>query len=139
MNFNDKDLELIRIALTFLTWTSVIVGWVVTDYLTKRRDVESQKRKIRTDYLVNVFRFLATSISNRNPSEEDWRKFEDIIADIQLFGTPEQIRLLKAVTNQIAEKKEFDLDPILNDLRDHLRSDLDLESIDGNVRWIRYQ
>ena len=139
MNFNDKDLELTRIALTFLTWTSVIVGWVVTDYLTKRRDVESQKRKIRTDYLVNVFRFLATSISNRNPSEEDWRKFEDIIADIQLFGTPEQIRLLKAVTNQIAEKKEFDLDPILNDLRDHLRSDLDLESIDGNIRWIRYQ
>jgi hypothetical protein len=139
MNFNNKDLELIRIALTFLTWISVIFGWVVTDYLTKRRDVESQKRKIRTDYLVNVFRFLATSISNRNPSEEDWRKFEDIIADIQLFGTPEQIRLLKAVTNQIAEKKEFDLDPILNDLRDHLRSDLDLESIDGNIRWIRYQ
>jgi hypothetical protein len=139
MDFSDKCLELIKIALTFLAWISVVVGWVVTDHLTKRRDVESQKRKIRTDYLVNVFRFLATSISNRNPSEEDWRKFEDIIADIQLFGTPEQIRLLKAVTNQIAEKKEFDLDPILNDLRDHLRSDLDLESIDGNIRWIRYQ
>jgi hypothetical protein len=139
MNFSDKGLELIKIALTFLAWISVVIGWVVTDYLTKRRDVESQKRKIRTDYLVNVFRFLATSISNRNPSEEDWRKFEDIIADIQLFGTPEQIRLLKAVTNQIAEKKEFDLDPILNNLRDHLRSDLDLESIDGNIRWIRYQ
>jgi hypothetical protein len=139
MDFSDKGLELIKIALTFLAWISVVIGWVVTDYLTKRRDVESQKRKIRTDYLVNVFRFLATSISNRNPSEEDWRKFEDIIADIQLFGTPEQIRLLKAVTNQIAEKKEFDLDPILNNLRDHLRSDLDLESIDGNIRWIRYQ
>jgi hypothetical protein len=139
MDFSDKSLELIKIALTFLAWISVVIGWVVTDHLTKRRDVESQKRKIRTDYLVNVFRFLATSISNRNPSEEEWRKFEDIIADIQLFGTPEQIRLLKAVTNQIAEKKEFDLDPILNDLRDHLRSDLDLESVEGNIRWIRYQ
>jgi hypothetical protein len=136
MNCSSNDLELTKIALTFLV---VLIGWVVTDHLTKRRDVESQKRKIRTDYLVNVFRFLATSISNRNPSEEDWRKFEDIIADIQLFGTPEQIRLLKSVTNQIAEKKEFDLDPILNDLRDHLRSDLDLESVEGNIRWIRYQ
>jgi hypothetical protein len=135
MNCSNNDLELIKIALTFL----VVLGWVVTDHLTKRRDLESQKRKIRTDYLVNVFRFLATSISNRDPLKEDWRKFEDIIADIQLFGTPEQIRLLKAVTNQIAEKKEFDLDPILNDLRDHLRRDLDLESVEGNIRWIRYQ
>ncbi len=139
MNISDKDLDLIKIALTFLAWMSVVIGWIVTDYLTKRRDVENQKRKIRTDYLVNVFRFLATSVSNRNLSKEDWRKFEDIIADIQLFGTPEQIGLLKEVTNQIAEKKEFDLDPILNDLRDHLRRDLNLESIDGNIRWIRYQ
>jgi hypothetical protein len=139
MNFKDQDLELIRIVTTSLTWASVIIGWVVTDSLTKRRDVKNQKLKIRTEYLVNVFRFLATNVSQRDLSEEDWRRFEDIIADIQLFGTPEQIRLLKAVTNQIAEKKEFDLDPILNDLRDHLRSDLDLESIDGNVRWIRYQ
>jgi hypothetical protein len=48
MNFKDQDLELIRIVTTFLTWASVIIGWVVTDNLTKRRDVESQKLKIRT-------------------------------------------------------------------------------------------
>jgi hypothetical protein len=75
MILNDKELELIKIALTFLAWISVVIGWVVTDYLTKRRDVESQKRKIRTEYLVNAFRFLATSVSNRNLSEleEDWK------------------------------------------------------------------
>jgi hypothetical protein len=43
------------------------------------------------------------------------------------------------MTDEIVNNKTFDLDPILNDLRDHLRSDLGLESIDGNIRWIRYK
>ncbi len=139
MDFSDKGLELIKIALTFLAWISVVIGWLATHHLTQLRDVENQKRKIRTDYLVNVFRFLATSVSNRNLLDEDLRKFEDVVADIQLFGTPEQVRLLKVVTNEMREKKEFNLDPLLNDLRDHLRSDLALGSIDGNIHWIRYQ
>ena len=135
MNFNEKELvELIKTALTLIL---VVIGWVITDCLAKRRDIENQKRKIRTDYLVNVFRFLATSVSNRNLSEEDWRKLEDIIADIQLFGTPRQIHLLKTMTRKMVEDDTFDLDPILNDLRDHLRHDLGLESIDGNVHWLR--
>jgi predicted KAP-like P-loop ATPase len=137
MTFNNTHIELIKIVLTFLTWISVIVGWIATDYFAKRRDVENQKRKIRTEYLVNVFRFLATSVSNRNISEDDRRKLEDVVADIQLFGTPRQIHLLKTMTHEMVKDGTFDLDPILNDLRDHLRRDLNLESIEGNVHWLR--
>jgi hypothetical protein len=41
------------------------------------------------------------------------------------------------MTRQMVEDGTVDLDPILNDLRDHLRKDLGLESIDGNVHWLR--
>ena len=139
MDFNNKDLlEIAKIVLPFLTWTSVIFGWIVTHSLTKRREVESQKRKIRTEYLVNVFRFLATSVSNRNFSELEERELENVISDIQLFGTPRQISLAKKMTDEMVNG-EFELDPLLNDLRDDLRRDLGLESIDGNIRWIRRQ
>ncbi len=137
MNFGDKDVEVIKILLPFLTWMSVAIGWVVTHYLTKRRDIENEKRKIRTQYLVNVFRFLATSISNRDISKEDWRKFEDTVSDIQLFGTPSQIILLKEITDQIVLGNPFELDPLLNDIRGHLRKDLGLEVVDGNVLHLR--
>jgi hypothetical protein len=137
MNFDDKDIEIAKILLPFLTWISVVTGWIVTHHLTKRRDIENEKRKIRTQYLVNVFRFLATSISNRDISKEDWRKFEDTVSDIQLFGTPSQIILLKEITDQIVLGNPFELDPILNDIRGHLRKDLGLESADGNVLYLR--
>jgi hypothetical protein len=137
MNFDDKNVEVIKILLPFLTWMSVAIGWVVTHYLTKRRDIENEKRKIRTQYLVDVFRFLATNISNRDISREDWRKFEDTISDIQLFGTPSQILLLKEIIDQIVSGDPFELDPILNDIRGHLRKDLGLEVVDDNVLYLR--
>jgi hypothetical protein len=137
MNFDDKNVEVIKILLPFLTWMSVAIGWVVTHYLTKRRDIENEKRKIRTQYLVDVFRFLATNISNRDISREYWRKFEDTISDIQLFGTPSQILLLKEIIDQIVSGDPFELDPILNDIRGHLRKDLGLEVVDDNVLYLR--
>jgi hypothetical protein len=62
---------------------------------------------------------------------------ESAIADIQLFGTPSQISMVHQFSKEFAENGKASLDPILKDLRNELRNELNLSRIEENVRWFR--
>ena len=86
---------------------------------------------------MNSYRILANDISHRKLNIERGTKLEILIADLQLFGNKEQIELAKKLANVIAKGEDFDLDPLLNNLGNDLRKRLDLDSVEGNVQWIR--
>jgi hypothetical protein len=58
---------------------------------------------------------------------------------MQLFGSTEQAMLAKQLANTVAAGEEFELDPLINNLRTDLRSQLELEAIQGNVTWLRFK
>jgi hypothetical protein len=62
---------------------------------------------------------------------------ESAIADIQLFGTKNDIELVCSFLNEFAEKGHASLDPLLLTLRNSLRSELGYEGVSENVRWFR--
>ena len=47
-------------------------------------------------------------------SNEGWIKLEGVIAEIQLFGSTEQVGLAKELADSIARGGEFEMDALIN-------------------------
>ena len=129
------QLEYTKIIITALV---AVLSWVVGHYLTSEKSRNDKKRDLSIEYLTDAYKFLATEIVLKHISDENWVKLEGVIANIQLFGSPEQIVLAKELANSIAQGGEFRLDALINSLRKDLRKQLGLKMVPGNVIWLRY-
>jgi hypothetical protein len=111
-----------------------VVG--LTHLFSTFRDRENKRREQRLGYLVSVFRAL--SKANHHPRlYEVADEVEQAIVDLQLFGTPEQVRLARKFATDLANAQEADMDALLNELRDSLRKELGRKPITGNVQWLK--
>jgi hypothetical protein len=128
-------LEYIKIVATVFV---AALGWIVAHYFTSQKSRNDKKRDLSIEYLSNAYRFLTTEIVQRDISDESWAKLEKVITDVQLFGSPEQVELIKNLVECIVQGGEFELDELINSLRKDLRKELGLEAVSGNVKWFRY-
>jgi hypothetical protein len=118
----------------------VAIGWFVVSTLNARRDRKNKLREVRIQYLIDAYRNLSDSSQRPlDPSAKYFRQIEAAVSDIQLFGTPSQIEKVKQMVVGYSKTGMGDLDPILNDLRDNLRSELSLKPISDNVTWLRVE
>lgn len=99
--------------------------------MTKRRD-------LTIGHLINAYRVLTNDISHRPNTKERSIKLENILSDIQLFGSIEQIKMARDLADVVASRESFELDPLINSLRDDLRKQLELKQVNGNVKWLRF-
>jgi hypothetical protein len=74
---------------------------------------------------------------NRPLTNDVAPEFEKAVADIQLFGTPKQVELAQAFALGFAENGTHSLDPLLNELRQELRKELNLESVEPKIKYLR--
>ncbi|MDR2549702.1 MAG: hypothetical protein LBD10_05840 [Desulfobulbus sp.] len=121
----------------FVTVALAVTGWIVVHYFTSRREVNNKRREISIKHLVDAYRVLTHDISHRKLSENRMIELENLISDIQLFGSVEQISLVKNLADDVASGGPFELDPLINSLRSDLRSQLKLMKVEDNVRWLR--
>jgi hypothetical protein len=119
-----------------ITTAVAIAGWYVADGLTAARDRSNKQREIRVQYLIEAYRRLALA-SQRPPQSSYFRDMEAAVADIQLFGSPSQVREVTAFLDEFQKNGKASLDPLLLDLRNDLRVELQLSVQDGPVRWFR--
>ena len=119
-----------------VTTVVAIIGWFIAHRLAAARDRESKRRDKRIQYLVEAFRRLAT-VGNRPNLSECAEELESAIADIQLFGTPEQINKVQALTKELGEKNKASLNDLVKDLRQDLRKELRLLEVEGKMWWLR--
>src|SRR5262245_47962855 len=136
--------------ITFVvTSLIVIIGWWVVHRLTVDRDSRNREAQMVTGYLVETYEKIANygNIDPEKLDKADWvafaRMLETAVAKVQLFGTPEQIRLLHDALDQWAEtekrtgKPSISVDAMLFDLRNDLRKRLSLCAVNSPVRWVR--
>jgi len=118
----------------------VIVGWGIVHHFNTERDRQNKLRDIRIQYLIDAYRSLANS-SQRPPEKNSpyFRQIESAIADIQLFGTKSQIEKVHVMVTEYPKTATMPLDPLLNDLRNDLRHELNLPPIPENVQWLRME
>ena len=118
---------------SFSLWiplASAVVGGsvvaVFNHYFTKKRDIDNEKRKIRIQYLIEVYRRLLVAY-NRSPISDELKLgFETAICDIQLFGTEKQIMILNNFIEKYKSNGPYfdDYYILLEDLRKSLRVEL---------------
>jgi hypothetical protein len=129
MNWNLLTPILIGAAVT-------IAGWIAVSALNARRDKKNKTRELRTQYLINVCRTFT-----RIGLEKDYTPFakqlEDAVADIYLFGSSDQIRLVKEYAAEMDRTNGGNLDRLLHSLRNELRKELYLEALKENPQLLR--
>lgn len=130
------DLDYAKILVTVVL---AVLGWLTAHYFTERRTLSAKRRDVSLEHLINAYRILANDISHRTLELDGNRKLEDLLSDIQLFGSKEQVDLARALASEVAAGKSFELDPLINSLRDDLRKQLRLEPVNGNVKWLRFE
>lgn len=114
----------------------VIFGWYVAHYLTRRRDQANKRRDLRVQYLIEAYRNLEFA-SNRTLTADVAPFLEKAVADIQLFGTPKQVQLAQDFAVGFAKNRSHSLDPLMRELRQDLRKELDLESVQPEIKYLR--
>lgn len=129
------DIEYLKITITIIL---AVLGWVIGNYFTSKRTIAIQRREIVAEHLINSYRILTNEIAHREQTPESIKKLEDLLSDIQLFGSLEQVSLARELADEVATNKQFKLDPLINNLRDNLRNELNLKNVNGNVQWLRF-
>jgi len=115
-----------------------IVGWYVAHGLAMRRDRAAKRRELRVQFLVDAYRRLE-SVSNRPFRAETGKVLESAIADIQLFGTPNQVRLAQEFAAGYARNHTHPIKQLLTDLRNDLRRELGLPATPEPPRALRIE
>ncbi|HWZ02716.1 MAG TPA: hypothetical protein VNX40_03835 [Mucilaginibacter sp.] len=129
------NLEIWKIIVTAII---AVLSWIVAHRFNTVRDRGLKRRELITSHLINAYRILANDITRRQASLDRDLKLETFISELQLFGSAKQIHLTKKLTDDIVKGGDFYVDDLLNDLRDSLRKELNLSSVEGNVRWLRF-
>ena len=120
---------------TLIPLFSAILGGLLVHFLTIYRDRTNKRRDQRIGYLIEAYRCLE-SCANRN-SGFDLTKIEPAIADIQLFGSSTQVKLVQEFIFEFERKKNGSLDGLLENLRTDLRNELRLPSVDKKIFHLR--
>jgi hypothetical protein len=64
---------------------------------------------------------------------------EQAISDIQLFGTPDQVRLAQRFGEDLGKTQAAELDSLLTELRNSLRKELGMKAVPGRMLWLRVE
>lgn len=114
----------------------IVLGWKVAHRQEFRRDIAAKQRELRIQYLIEAYRRLEY-VSNRPLSPQTAPDFERAIADIQLFGSPNQVELAQRFSVEFAESGTASLDPLLNSLRQSLRQEIELDEVPSELKYLR--
>ena len=117
----------------------VLVGWFVGHWLNVQRDQANKKTELRVQYLIEAYRRLEY-IADRPAIKIDGDKRHDVesaIADIQLFGSPDEIRLAIKWAGDVAGTGKGTVKDLLKELRRDLRKELQLEDVDEVIHYLR--
>lgn len=130
----------IRLALTLgVPALIAVVGWIVGHWLNSRRELRNRRREARLKGLEAAYKCLAMA-AVREWTEEHKFEFERFVAEIQLYGTPRQVALMTNLVEAFnRQEKSISFDPLLEDLRNSLRSELRMEMVKGPVWWYRFK
>ena len=115
-----------------------LLGWLITHRFTSNRELLNKQREIKTTYLIEAYRKLESSTNPNNP-KETWNDIKSAICDIQLLGTPKQVKLAKEFAEHMGKNDNASTMELLVDLRETLRKELSLEAVNEKILFLRFE
>ena len=123
----DVSLEVAKI---FVAVGLAAIGWAVVHIFNSQRDLKNRLLELRLQRLyeafINLYNFIEEHVT-----PESVNSFQRALADIQLYGTKQQVEYAQRLQRQLVQCSDGDLDigDLLTVLRDSIRSDLNLEQL----------
>lgn len=112
-----------------------VVGWFAAHRLNVAKDLAAKRRDLRIQYLLEAYRRLEGAAHRSD--EQKRKEFESAIADIQLFGNPDQIALVHQLIESMANDGFVSYNPLLEGLRKALRHELAIQPTDLPIKIFR--
>jgi hypothetical protein len=129
-------LQLIQVSVSIIAVVAALGAVALTHYFASWRDRRNKQREQRISYLVSAYRALCKA-NNHPRLHEVADDVEQAVADIQLLGSSEQIKLVQAFATELGEGRSAELNPLLNSLRDSLRDELGADRTMRRLVWLR--
>lgn len=138
MNASDIQPWLQPIA-TVLAASVAIIGLAISHWLTSKRDLSSEKRKIQINFMLEAYRKLERGSCRGANQDQYAEELHSAIADIQLLGSPEQVRVAQRIAVALGSGtgEKVSINELLNVLRAELRTELNLPSVSGELVILR--
>lgn len=117
-------------SITIVVTTLVAVtSWFVGNHLSAERERGNKRRELATSYLIGAYRLFAGATAR--PLGPLARDLEQAVEDVQLFGSPQQVRLTQQIIDEINQAgsgggRLESWSPLITDFRDELRHELGL-------------
>jgi hypothetical protein len=117
-----------------------VLGWFVAHQFNAYRDRANKQRDLRIQFLLEAYRRLESAANRPEAGKVEQDQFESALADIQLLGTKSQIDELMCFIAEWQASKTggASINPLLELLRNHLRSELKLEKNIPPVQLFRF-
>lgn len=122
-----------------VTATVTVAGWFTAHRLSAWRDRVNSQREERLHHLVTAYQTLA-QIRGHDRAWDLGALIRQAIADIQLFGTEEQVKYVVAWIEAAMQKKNIaidELDLLVESLRGDLRSELGMKAVRSKIWWVK--
>src|ERR1700730_8658935 len=119
-----------------VTAAVAIFGWFAVHQLTTSRDRRNKRREMRLSMMLDAYRVLAGS-AHRPFIGQAALDVERALESIQLLGTSRQIELAQRLIKEFADHQGVAWHPLLVDLRDSLRAELELEPVAKRLLHLR--
>jgi hypothetical protein len=129
------DFELVKLIVTVLV---AVAGWIFAGWLSSRRDTANKRRDLVVQHLIDAYKIFTQEIGHREKSIESITKLENLLSEIQLFGSRTQVELARKLSNQVAQDGASEIDPLVEEMRNSLRKELGLEPVEGATIWLRF-
>ncbi|MBI2516860.1 MAG: hypothetical protein HYV95_08080 [Opitutae bacterium] len=113
------------------------LGWLAVHRLTLQREKKNKARELRVQYLAKACRTFARTVLDGEVTPMA-KEVEEAVADVYLFGTQEQISLVRKFTEEFAARQTADLDELMKSLRNDLRSELELPPLLEKPTWLKF-
>jgi hypothetical protein len=129
--------DLVRLLLPALSGLiGAMIGVVAAHLLTARRDREQKRREFAIKYIVDAWQNLELG-SRQIDVVRKSQVLEKAIADIQLFGSLDQIKLAQKFTLEMSASGSSDTTVLLQELQDSLRKELGLRKAPTKIFFLR--
>ncbi len=137
MEGHGNSIELWKLIVSSLI---IVIGWGIFHYLSQSRDIDNKRREIISGYLIEAYRNIENVCGRGHSLTEDQKKrIERAIADIQLFGSVKQIEAAKNFTEKMNRTGYDDPRELLSLLRIDLRDELKLPKVSDDpydiIHW----
>jgi hypothetical protein len=133
-----SETQLVPMLIPFL---SALVGGLVAHLLSISRDQTAKRRELTVKSKMELWKLIdeqnnaaSRSIGTPNPDLKAW---EEIVRDVQLLGTNEQIKLVEKIVNGVHAKEKVSLKPLLESLQKEIRRELGLNIHTPSYFWFR--